>query len=262
MYCKNCNSDLSDLSTYCDQCGGRVIKNRLTFKNLSKSFSEEFFSYDNRFLKTLKELFTKPEAVIGGYINGTRKKHVGVVQYFAISLTLAGIQLFLTTVFFSEAMGTDVEMINDFSKNMESSKGQAFIKSYTDSMAFVQNYQNLIYIFSVPLGALSSWLAYYITSNRRYNLTEHIVINMYYSAQLLISLFVVSLIFLAFGLNLLLLYWIVVLISMGYYFYIFKRMYGMSFWPTFANMIVVFLIYSIWFAILFGVTILILILRN
>ena len=54
-----------------------------------------FFSVDNKLLKTFLHLFSKPEAVIVGFIEGTRKKYINVVQYFAIALTLIGLQVFL-----------------------------------------------------------------------------------------------------------------------------------------------------------------------
>ena len=81
MHCKNCNTALTKTQNYCFECGAKVIRNRLTIKNLLAHFSEQFLNYDNNFLKTFLHLFTKPEVVIGGYIDGTRKKHVNVIPY-------------------------------------------------------------------------------------------------------------------------------------------------------------------------------------
>ncbi|WP_353780215.1 DUF3667 domain-containing protein [Winogradskyella sp. 3972H.M.0a.05] len=262
MQCKNCKTSINTNQRYCAECGAKIIKNRLTLKHLSKSLSEEFLSYDNRFLKTFRDLFTKPETVINEYIDGTRKKHVGVVQYFAISLTLAGIQLFLTNMLLDNAIEADMSFMDDFLKNTNDPKSKAIIQSYMDSMNFIKNYQNLIYIFSVPVGAISTWLAYHITSNKRYNFTEHIVINMYYSAQLLISMFIIILLSSIFKLNFMVFYGFIMVISMVYYFYIFKRVFASSFWMTFANMVLVGIIYSIWFTLLFGSVIVVLTLLN
>lgn len=85
MNCKNCNLLLSDKASFCSNCGAKVIRNRLTFKNLIEYFSEQFLNYDNKFLQTFIHLFTKPEVVIESYINGTRKKYVNVISFFAIS---------------------------------------------------------------------------------------------------------------------------------------------------------------------------------
>ena len=99
MDCKNCQNSLSQKDDYCNVCGAKVIRNRLTVKNLWADFAEQFLNYDNKFLKTYLALFKKPEDVIGSYINGTRKKYVNVISYFAIAVTLSGIQLFILRKF-------------------------------------------------------------------------------------------------------------------------------------------------------------------
>ena len=98
--CKNCNTQLLSKNDFCPSCGGKVIRNRLTLKALFSNFSEQFLNYDNKFLKTFLHLFSKPEEVIDGYINGTRKKYVNVVSYFAIAITLSGLLMFVLNKFF------------------------------------------------------------------------------------------------------------------------------------------------------------------
>jgi hypothetical protein len=100
MNCKNYNKVLVDSQKYCDECGAKIIQNRLTPKVIAAQINEQFLSIDNKLLKTFIDLFKRPEVVINGYINGTRKRYIDVLQYFAVSLTLAGIQVFLMTTFF------------------------------------------------------------------------------------------------------------------------------------------------------------------
>ena len=64
-------------------------------RSIAADINEQFLNIDNKFLKTFFHLFTKPDVVIGGFINGTRKKYINVIQYLAISLTLLGVQLFI-----------------------------------------------------------------------------------------------------------------------------------------------------------------------
>jgi hypothetical protein len=92
MDCKNCQTSLSETAEYCYHCGGKIIKNHLTIRNLFEHFSEAFLNYD-RFLQTFIGLFTAPEEVIGCYISGTRKKYVNVISYFAIAITISDLQL-------------------------------------------------------------------------------------------------------------------------------------------------------------------------
>ena len=73
MNCKNCNTSLLNNQKFCLECGAKVIKNRLTLKNIFEDINDQFISIDNIFLKTFIHLFTKPELVINGFIGGTRK---------------------------------------------------------------------------------------------------------------------------------------------------------------------------------------------
>ena len=68
MRCKNCQTKFLIESDFCYNCGAKVIRNRLTLKNLLNDFSEQFLNYDNKFLQTFIQLFKKPEVVIDGYI--------------------------------------------------------------------------------------------------------------------------------------------------------------------------------------------------
>lgn len=239
MNCKNCNRSLKDNQKFCDDCGAKVIRNRLTPKILAVQANEEFLSIDNRLLRTFIDLFTKPEVVIDGYIRGTRKKYIDVLQYFAISLTLAGIQVFLMTTFFKEAL----ELSPDIIKAIESSPSQKNNPFINGDFDFMTNYQGLIYILTVPFSALASWLGYYFLGERRYNFTEHFVLNLYYSAQIIMITAVFSIIFLVFGLNYLIVSTLIVIPTFLYLFYVLKRVFKDNFWDAFAKFLVVMVIY-------------------
>ena len=195
MNCKNCNTELENNKNYCFECGAKVITERLTFKGICAEVSTKFFNLDNKLLNTFFDLFTKPDVVIVDFINGTRKKHVNVIQYFAIALTLVGIQVFLMNTFFEDSMNLDAL----FGKDNYSKDNPFSPENFNYSE--INNYQSLIYVLSVPLSAFSTWFAYYIIADRRYNFTEHIVINLYYSAQIIIITSLLSILFLCFGLN-------------------------------------------------------------
>ena len=125
MECRNCAQEFENTKNYCPDCGARVIRNRLTAKALTTQFSEEFLSYDNKILKTFIDLFKAPETVINAYINGTRKKYIGVAQYFAISLSLVGLQVFLMNTIFKDALNFDLPFM-DATKNASSGAENPF----------------------------------------------------------------------------------------------------------------------------------------
>ena len=165
MACKNCNTSLKEADDFCNQCGAKVIRNRLTIRNLFEHFSETFFNYDNKFLLTFIHLFTKPKAVIGGYIDGIRKKYINPISFLAISLTLSGIYFFFFKEKFSQIMKTSgIDQYGGHEKLTEAITN------------FTTEYNSLIYFVIIPLIALVSLIVFY---NKKYNFTEHIVIYLY-----------------------------------------------------------------------------------
>ena len=174
MVCKNCNTKLNDSQNYCFECGAKVIKNRLTTKNLTEDFSEQFLSYDNRFLQTFIDLFIKPEAVISGYINGTRKKYINVVQYFAISLTLLGLQFLIINSINPEYLIPEESIMDEQLAKYYNKEGLEALNNY---FKLINEYQSVIYAIGIPMSALITWIVF--LKERLYNFTEHLVINMY-----------------------------------------------------------------------------------
>ncbi|MEZ4856722.1 MAG: DUF3667 domain-containing protein [Gelidibacter sp.] len=169
MDCKNCKTYLSDKSKYCYACGGKVIRNRLTLKNLFQDFSETYLNYDNTFFKTFIHLFTKPEQVIGGYIDGVRKKYVNVISYFMIALTITGLEWFILRKYFPETI--DLSAIS-YQKNN---------KIAEEVFNTIQDNISLSMMLLVPLYALISRIVF--LNIKKYIYTEHLVIFMYILAQ-------------------------------------------------------------------------------
>ncbi len=214
MRCKNCKNELSSESNFCNTCGAKVIRNRLTLKNLFIHFYEEYFDYDNKLLQTLITLFTHPELVISSYINGTRKKYVNVVSYFVIALTVTGFQAFIMNKFFPELMNMDFLAQN----GMKDIQQQNF--------DFVQEYQSVIYMLIVPGYALASKLIFF--NYKQYNYTEHLVANMYLAAHVSFFTSLIALIMGVFGMNFGVISFILIPIQILYFAYSFKRLFGLS----------------------------------
>ncbi|WP_452228229.1 DUF3667 domain-containing protein [Lacinutrix sp. MEBiC02404] len=226
MTCKNCDTFLNETDDFCNSCGAKVIRNRLTIKNLFEHFTETFFNYDNKFLQTFIHLFTKPEAVIGCYIDGTRKKYVNVISYFAVSLTVFGLQLFIMNTFFKDAFD-----LSSFNKSAASGfeSPEDFIKSQEQFQKIISNYQSLLYIITIPFTAFATWIAFYISKNRTYNYTEHVVVNLYYSGQVIIVTSLITILLLFFGIDFLTTSTILTVLSIFYLAYIFKRLFNLKF---------------------------------
>lgn len=231
MACKNCHTQLAETADYCYNCGGKVIRNRLTFRNLFEHFSETFLNYDNKFLQTFLSLFTKPEDVIGCYINGTRKKYVDVVSYFAIAITLSGLQLYILYKFFPDAMDMSA---------FTTRGGEEFQRK---NMSFIQEYQSIIMMLYVPLYALISRIVF--LNKKTFNYTEQLVIFMYIQAQISIvsSIFMVLLIML--GMNFGVLSMLTIPLMIAYSAYCLKRLYKLSFMELILKILIFLIVFTI-----------------
>ncbi len=246
MDCKNCNTSLSKLINYCPLCGAKIVKKRLTFKNLSVDITEQFLNIDNKFLKTFIHLFTKPELVINGFIGGTRKKYINVIQYFAVALTLVGVQVFLMNNFFQDALQLD----NEFLKGLEANSNPENNPFASFNFEEANNFQSIIYIISVPVSTIATWLAYYIIGIRHLNFTEHLVINLYYSAQIIIITAVLSILFLCFGFDYLMISGAISVLTFGYLFFVLKRVFNTSFIISLAHFLIVMVVFGFVFFVL------------
>lgn len=237
---------LSKSQRYCFVCGARVIKNRLTLKILLQQINAEFLSADNKLLKTFLHLFSKPEAVIVSYIEGTRKKYSNVIQYFAIGLTFLGIQ-----VFFMNNIFNDPELYKmSFLEAMAKSPGQEnnpFLNGSMNNSDDYNSLQSLFFTLSIPISAFTTWISFRINGLKRFNFTEHVVINLYYGAHTVIISAFIYIISLGFGINFFATATFIFILTYIYFFFVLKRVFKTNFWMTLSS----FLLSLILIAILF-----------
>jgi hypothetical protein len=215
MDCKNCKTVLKEQDAYCKSCGGKVVRNRLTIKNLFEHITETFFNYDNKLLRTLIDLFKKPEIVIGGYIKGTRKRYVNPISYVALTLTISGIYMLILNKFFPNVF---LEMTTVGVEGQ-----QEFMTIYSD---FIQKYYSFLMISLIPLYALISRLVF--INRKEYNFTEHLVMAMYIMAQFSLVSSFLNIALLVLQLQSDLLGISSIFLQMIYFGYCYKRIYVLS----------------------------------
>lgn len=187
MECKNCLYVQPDDFDYCPECGAKVIRNRLTFKNLWNDAVRRYFDIDNTVLKSFVHLITQPEVVIDGYIHGVRKKYINPISYFAFALTLAGLQVFLIQKLFPNAY--------DYS-SLAAEGQEEFMR---DSMDFIKEYTSVINMLFIPVYALMARIVF--LRNKKYNYTELLVVFLYYAAEITFITFVPILFAIGLGAN-------------------------------------------------------------
>jgi hypothetical protein len=236
MTCKNCANSLQEDQNYCPKCGGKIIRNRINFKNLLNDFSAQFLNYDNQFLRTFTTLFTNPNDVIGGYIQGTRKKYVNVISYFAIAVTLSGLQIFVLNKFFPEVL--DLSLVTakgaeDFSrKNLE----------------FINEYQSLVMMLYVPLYALLAKLVF--LKKKKFNYTELLVIFAYILSQVSIISAVITIIFAVFGISIGAIAMVLLPLQVIYSAYCLKYLYSLTMEGIILRTLLFLLILGVFFILL------------
>ncbi|ASV29230.1 DUF3667 domain-containing protein [Maribacter cobaltidurans] len=179
MQCKNCDNSLRTDYSYCPDCGAKVIRNRLTIKNLWHDATERFFNLDNTFLITFKHLLTKPDKVIVGYLNGVRKKYLNPISYFTIAITLGGLFVYLSTEFFPDALDFSF-LYPDADSIKESDKFALDLQKTINKYIF--KYQSLFYIAMLPLLAFISKLVF--INKKQFNFSEHFIIVIYGYSQM------------------------------------------------------------------------------
>lgn len=214
MVCKNCGHILQLADNYCNSCGAKVIRNRLTLKNVWEELSFQVFNLDNTFLKTLKHLFSKPEVVILDFISGTRKRYMNPIGYFAIAVTLSGIMYFV--------------LRNVYHLNLTKS---SFSDADAQSMGFMFDYQGLMSYMIMPLYALITWLLF--RGKKRFNYTEHLVANAYIIGQISYVQVVLYLLVLGlFPIQFDIFNFIFLILMITYQFIVLGRMHKTKFWGT------------------------------
>lgn len=163
--CKNCSFPIPENGNYCQNCGAKVIIERLSFKHLTDEFSQQFLNWDNRFLFTLKYLFINPAKVVSEYVDGVRKRYINPLSFFAVSLTISGIYLYLMQKYFPDVL--------DMSQYFDNPNQQMGNKKLT---SLIYEYNSFISFMIIPGVALLSWIVFW---NKKYNYIEHCTIYFY-----------------------------------------------------------------------------------
>ncbi len=155
---------------FCSNCGAQIVTKKLTIKNILYDFSERYLSFDNKFLVTFKTLFTHPEWVINGYLNGLRVRYVNPVTYLIIAVTLSGFNIFLMKRGYLGEIDYGA-----FSGNQKSPfEMKEFMNSFYD-------YNSVLIFFSIPYLALLSKIVFY--NFKQFNYAEHNLIYFYTYSQ-------------------------------------------------------------------------------
>lgn len=218
MECKNCDTPQRTDFNYCPNCGAKVIRNRLTLKNLWYDVTERYFNLDNTFIKTFVHLFKHPQWVIESYISGVRRKYLNPISYLGIALTLSGLSLFFLRRFAFDKM--------DFGSMGSAMKPEVAKKIMTVSLDF----SSFVFLLYIPVLALAGWI---IFNKHKYNITEFVIVAIYSLAHFsIISFFISMILIFFFAEDYLSFSYYVILLMALYSAYVLNKLNGWSFLKT------------------------------
>lgn len=207
MNCKTCENTLRSDFSYCPSCGAKIVRNRLTLKNIWQDLSFQVFNLDNTLLKTFRQLFTKPDVIIESFISGARKKYMNPISYFAIAITLSGLMFYILRHWYH---------INLTENNLN--------RTNAPNMEFIFDYQGLLSYLLMPVYALMTWVLF--LDIKKLNFTEHLVANAYITAQVSFVQVLISIpLFGFFDINYQNFNWLFLLFSVSFQFYAFKKLH-------------------------------------
>lgn len=212
--CLNCGMQFDHTDHFCRDCGAKKIEERFTPRRVLNEAGERIFNLDNTFLRTFKDLFVRPEAVIGGFLAGLRKRYLNAFSYFTIAITISGFQVFVMKRFYPEV----IKEVSNFD-----GKDNALSQMIQD---WVTEYQPVVMFATIPFLAFMGWLTF--LTLKRHNYTEHFIIQLYAYSHLSMLAAVVGVIFLVTGIKYVLFGVLSVPLYILYNAYMYKRLYALT----------------------------------
>ncbi len=255
MNCKNCQNSLKENAHFCDECGAKVIQDRITFKALIVDVFINVFGIDSKFFLTLRMAARKPQVLVHEVVGGVRKRYMNPFAFLAVG---AAISLLVFNYFSDDFKAVNSEInasqVEEYKKKatmdiasmegltekekqkleIEKKTAQFQLKFLDGMMNFMLQYYNLLaFVFVFLYAILSKW-----TFWKPHNFGEHIVMNAYFFG------FTTYLSLLLFFLSILIhpsIYTYSILLYIVYYMFAFGKIYELSFFKNILKLLRFFL---------------------
>ena len=170
MICQNCHNEFE--GNFCNHCGQSAQVKRLDVTYLFKELPNSIFQLNRGFLFTAKEMLVRPGHAIRAFIEGRRKPYYQPVAFLLIVSTiyiLVNFWLGVNTVFEDFLLGFE-----SGAQGVENDVGDSAVRKW------FSKYQAYAPLFVLPVFSVASFLAF---RKSKYNYVEHVVLNVYITAQ-------------------------------------------------------------------------------
>ena len=204
--CLNCGTEFQ--GKFCPECGQDAKTSRFTLRFIWSNLFVAILGRDGGIAYTIKNLFTRPGAMIVEILNGKRRKYVSPFPTLFLALTLY-VLIFTATGTknieidnLPEDLDTELtvnvgDKTTEINNNSTAAKQmiQKGVQLAVDGYHFYLNHYTLCYMLTLPLFVIAARKCYGKENRKRYNRAEYIVAIVYAMVILVLYRCVISLIY-------------------------------------------------------------------
>lgn len=206
--CLNCDTEFE--GNFCPECGQSADTGRFTMRFIFENLLAAFLSKDGGIWFTLKNLFTRPGAMVVEILNGKRRRYFSPFSMLICSLTLYVVILSLSGSHqeyrefenkIQKAEETYVieseNTVNDRDTEINVTTKKTLSKILGKAVSFYNNHYTLLYMLTLPLFVFAARICFGKANRKRYNRAEYVVAIVYALVIVVLYRCIVSLVYLA-----------------------------------------------------------------
>ena len=179
--CLNCGTEFE--GKYCPECGQKAETGRFTMKFIFQNLLTAILSNDGGVWFTLKNLFTRPSAMVVEILNGTRKRYFSPFPMLFFALAV-----YILMFSFTGSRSEYYELEKSFSKMEQKERDSVAMnlspndqrehlvfKIAKNVAGFYNNHYTAVYMLTLPIFAVGARIGYGRNNRRRYYWAEYLV---------------------------------------------------------------------------------------
>lgn len=201
--CLNCGTEFE--GNYCPECGQKADTRRFTMRFIFQNLLTAILSNDGGVWFSLKNLFTRPGAMIVEILDGKRKRYFSPFPMLFLALTVYILLFSLTG-----SRNSYNELENEMTHKKESVEvetelndsnrgivyGEKIRRLIGNGLKVYNNHYTAVYMLTLPLFAIATRAAYGRKNRKRYNWAEYLVAITYSMVMVVLYRCLTSLMFL------------------------------------------------------------------